>query len=146
VRGAVNKPGVYALPPGSRVQDALNAAGGTQTLADLSMLNLARKVADGEQLLIPTRPPSTPTAARIAADTPTSAPQTTPTGARLINLNTATLADLDTLPGIGPTLAQRILDYRAQYGSFKTTADIKKVRGIGDTLFEQIKDLITVGD
>lgn len=139
VRGAVNKPGVYTLPAGSRVQDALARAGDVLTNADTRTLNLARRVNDGEQIHVPTLgevtvPP--PTMAR-GAPTPTRL-------ASKININTATLAELDTLPGIGPAIAQRIIDYRTQNGDFKTIEEIKKVRGIGDALFNQIKDLITV--
>lgn len=141
VRGAVNKPGVYTLPVGSRVQDALARAGDVLTNADTRALNLARRVNDGEQIYVPMLGEATP------VPPPAPSGKSAPTATRApskININTATLAELDTLPGIGPAIAQRIIDYRTQNGDFKTIQDIKKVRGIGDALFNQIKDLITV--
>jgi competence protein ComEA len=132
VSGAVANPGVYSLPDGSRVADALNAAGGATAEADLSRINLAKHVSDAEQVHIP----------KIGEAAPTQAAPGVPSGK--ININTATAAELDQLPGIGPALAQRIIDYRTQNGPFKTIEDLKKVKGIGDALFEQIKDRITV--
>jgi competence protein ComEA len=143
VRGAVNKPGVYTLPLGSRVQDALILAGDVTSNADTRPLNLARKLNDGEQIYVLTLGEATPTVvATPGRGAQLNAPTRTPAGK--ININTATLAELDTLPGIGPAIAQRIIDYRTQNGNFKTIEDLKKVRGIGDALFNQIKDLITV--
>jgi competence protein ComEA len=143
VRGAVNKPGVYTLPLGSRVQDALTLAGDVTSSADTRPLNLARRLNDGEQIYVPLVGEATPTVvATPGRGVPSNAPTKIPGGK--INLNTATLAELDTLPGIGPAIAQRIIDYRAQNGDFKTIDDLKKVRGIGDALFNQIKDLIAV--
>jgi len=143
VRGAVAKPGVYALPLGSRLQDALTLAGNTLANAETRNLNLARRLNDGEQINIPTTAEATLTPAatpgRSSAATPTAK---LPTGK--ININTAGVEELDTLPGIGPSLAQRIVEYRAQNGLFKKIDDLKKVRGIGDALFEQIKELITM--
>lgn len=142
VRGAVSKPGVYTLPLGSRVQDALALAGDALNDADLRPLNLARKLNDGEQIYVSLVGEATPAPAPargVAARTPTLKP--TP---GLININTAAVAELDALPGIGPSLAQRIVDYRAQNGDFKKLDDLKKVRGIGDALFDQIKDAITI--
>jgi len=141
VRGAVNQPGVYALPVGSRVQDALARAGNVLVNADTRALNLARRVNDGEQIYVPTLGEATPIPPTVSSGK--SAPTATRALSK-ININTATLAELDTLPGIGPAIAQRIIDYRTQNGDFKTIEDIKKVRGIGDALFNQIKDLITV--
>ncbi len=142
VRGAIKQPGVYTLPLGSRVQDALALAGDALDTADTRPLNLARKLNDGEQLYVPARgeTPAAPIPATGKTSPTAAAPKTAPSK---INLNTATLAELDTLPGIGPAIAQRILDYRAQNGEFKKIEDVKKVRGIGDAMFEQIKDLIT---
>ena len=144
VRGAVNKPGVYTLPAGSRVQDALSSAGEVLSNADLRPLNLARKLNDGEQIYVAlvgeatAVPPPSSSAKSSAARTPTKAPLGT------ININTATVEELDALPGIGPAIAQRIVDYRTQYGDFKKIEDIKNVRGIGDALFNEMKDSITV--
>ncbi len=141
VRGAVNQPGVYALPVGSRVQDALARAGNVLVNADTRALNLARRVNDGEQIYVPMLGEATPVPP--TASSGKSAPTATRALSKL-NINTASLAELDTLPGIGPAIAQRIIDYRTQNGDFKTIEEIKKVRGIGDALFNQIKDLITV--
>lgn len=144
VRGAVSNPGVYTLPAGSRVQDALALAGDVLANADTRTLNLARKLNDGEQIYVPAQGEPTPilpasSSRSSSARTPTAA---MPTGK--ININTATLAELDMLPGVGATIAQRIIDYRTQNGDFKKLDDLKKVRGIGDALFNQIKDLITI--
>lgn len=146
VRGAVNKPGVYSLTAGSRVQDALALAGDVLANADTRTLNLARKLNDGEQIYVPQigeappAPASTVSSSRAgAARTPTAS---APIGK--INVNTATLDELDKLPGIGPSIAQRIIDYRTQNGEFKKIDDLKKVRGIGDALFDQIKDWVTL--
>jgi competence protein ComEA len=143
VRGAVAKPGVYTLAAGSRMQDALAQAGDVLANAETHNLNLARKLNDGEQIYVPTvgeatiPPPATP-----GKSTASSAATKTPLGK--INVNTATLEELDVLPGIGPAIAQRIIDYRNQNGAFKQIEDLKKVRGIGDALFSQIKDMVTV--
>jgi competence protein ComEA len=141
VRGAIAKPGVYTLPAGSRAQDVIALAGDLTSNAETRALNLARKVNDGEQLYIPAIGEATPTTVPVASKTTPSASKA-PTGK--ININTATIAELDTLPGIGPAIAQRIIEYRAQNGAFQKIEDLKKVRGIGDALFDQIKDLVTV--
>jgi competence protein ComEA len=150
VAGKVRKPGLIHLPPGARVADAVRAAGGAADGVDISLLNPARKVVDGELIVVGATPPpgaapahpggAAPggTAPRGAAPGP-AAPAGGP-----VNLNTATLADLDTLPGVGPVLAQRIIDRREQRGGFRTVADLRTVDGIGDSRFEQLKDLVTV--
>ena len=143
VTGAVAAPGVYALPAGSIVLDAIAAAGGPLPEADQNVLNLARLVRDGDQVAVPLR---------AAAGTPVegqavgvnSAPGVTPAAGLPLNLNTATTAELETLPGIGPTLAQTIVDYRAEHGPFATIESILDVPGIGEGKFEAIKDLVTV--
>ncbi len=139
VRGAINAPGVYALPLGSRVEDALTAAGNSLANADLSKLNLARKLADGELINVPAKGDAS--IANASPNAPTAATKS-PSGK--ININIATIAELDTLPGIGPAIAGNIVDYRTQNGLFKKIEDLKKVKGIGDVIFEQIKDRITV--
>ena len=133
VQGAVRTPGIYKLAPGSIVQDAVYAAGGLLPNGDPSRLNLAAPVADGQELRIPFQTP-TP-----AAGTPS--PAVTPAG-RKINLNIATLEELDSLPGIGPVLAQRILEYRETYGPFQSVDDLLHVKGIGSALLEEIRDLV----
>jgi competence protein ComEA len=136
VSGAVNKPDVYALPLNSIVKDAITAAGGATDEADLDRINLATKLADQMQVYVPRRgeaaPPSQGGSAPGAA-----------TGK--ININTASAEELDKLPGIGPSIAQAIIDYRTKNGLFKQIEDINDVKGIGDALFEKIKDQITVG-
>ncbi len=136
VRGAVANPGVYVLPTGSRVEDALAAAGNLLANADDSKLNRARVLKDGEQVSVPVK-------GAAPLPTPNSATNSQTTTGK-ININTAAQAELETLPGIGPTIARNILDYRAQNGAFKTSEELKKVRGIGDAIFERIKDRITV--
>ncbi len=168
VTGAVVNPGVYTLPRGSIVQDAISAAGGLTPRADTRALNLAQAVLDGDQINILALPPTatlTPTprptdtpAPTITVgpgtSTPTPAFTTTlapvPTSASvvtggLININTATLAELETLPRIGPAIAQRIIDYRTANGPFTSIEQIMNVKGIGPATFAQLKDLITVG-
>ena len=140
VAGKVRKPGLVRLATGARVADALTAAGGSDPGVDVAMLNLARKVVDGELILVGVTPsPGQPVATGPAPAVPGGAPAGGP-----VNLNTATLADLDGLPGVGPVLAQRILDARDAQGGFKSVGDLRKVNGIGDARFEQLKDLVTV--
>lgn len=144
VRGAVNKPGVYSLAVGSRVQDALAVAGDVLANADTRNLNLARKLNDGEQLYVPMQGEVVVAPTASSRSSTTSRTPTAPASTGKVNINTATLTELDTLPGIGASIAQRIIDYRTQNGDFKKVEDLKKVRGIGDALFEQIKDLIVL--
>src|SRR5215204_5191062 len=138
VAGKVRNPGVVRLPEGSRVLDAVQAAGGVETGVDLTVLNLARFVVDGEQVLVgvPVPADSAPTGAG-------GQPAGSSTGG-LVNLNTATLEQLDTLPGIGPTLAERILQWRQQHGRFSSVDELQEVSGIGPKTFEQLVGLATV--
>jgi competence protein ComEA len=139
VTGAVPRPGVYALAQGSRVQDAISAAGGFLAEAEKTGINLARALEDGEQLDIPYVEGASPVILEEPAVTEV------PSNAELININFASQAELESLPGIGPTTAQKIIQYREQNGSFLTTEDIINVPGIGPGTYERIKDLITVG-
>jgi competence protein ComEA len=137
VIGAVNKPDVYDLPIGSNVKDAIAAAGGTTSEADLDRINLALRLADQMQVRVPRKGEVVP---------PPSGGDSTPgSNDALININTATLEQLDILPGIGLSYAQAIIDYRTQNGPFKTIEEIKNVKHIGDSVFAKIKDRITVG-
>jgi competence protein ComEA len=129
VTGAVATPGLYSLPEGSRVNDAITAAGGFLENADKSTINLAAPVKDGDKIHIPELMPGLSIGG----------------SGLLVNINSATEPELENLPGIGPTLAQRIVDYRNQYGFFSTIDAIKNVPGIGDSIFGEIKNLITVG-
>lgn len=144
VSGAVRQPGVYALPPGSRVGAAVDAAGGFTAQAQGEGLNLAALLEDGARLEVPVRP----TAAESSSPGPasTAAPASTPSAGSKINLNSASQQELESLPRIGPALAQRILEYRQQYGPFTEIDEIKAVEGIGEGIFAEIKDLITVED
>jgi competence protein ComEA len=139
ITGAVPRPGVYALAQGARVQDAISAAGGFLADADKTGINLARALEDGEQLEIAYTAGSSP-----VIGTPIPAP-TAASGSELININTASQAELESLPGIGETTARKIIAYREANGPFATTEDIIKVSGVGTGTFERIKDLITVG-
>jgi competence protein ComEA len=132
VAGKVAHPGLRRLPAGSRVADALAAAGGPLPGADITSLNLARRLADGEQLLVgrPAPPPGANTADGAAG--PTSP----------VSLNSASLPQLDALPGVGPVLAQHILDFRNQHGGFATLQQLRQVPGIGDRKFATLKSLV----
>ncbi|HEX9384741.1 MAG TPA: ComEA family DNA-binding protein [Anaerolineales bacterium] len=138
ITGAVPRAGVYALPQGARVQDAISAAGGFLAEAEKSQINLAALLEDGEKLDIPYIEGALPI---LATPGPTVVAATT----ELVNINTASIAELDTLPGIGPTTAQKIIDYREQNGPFINAEDIINVSGIGPGTYERFKDLITVG-
>jgi competence protein ComEA len=144
VTGAVAAPGVYSLPPGSIVQDALAAAGGATARADLGLLNLAHRLQDGEQVLVPELSPTRAAVATGGAVPANSTSSVTPSSNNQININTATVAELVALPRVGPALAQRIVDYRATHGPFRAVEDIMQVKGIGPATFAQIKDLISV--
>ncbi|WP_285787132.1 helix-hairpin-helix domain-containing protein [Micromonospora sp. NBRC 101691] len=139
VAGRVRRPGLVRLPAGARVADAIEAAGGAQPGVDVALLNPARKVTDGELIVVGVTPPP-------GAGPPTAgaAPGAAGPAAGKVNLNTATVAQLDTLPGVGPVLAQRIVDHRDQQGGFRSVGDLRQVEGIGDARYEQLKDLVTV--
>jgi competence protein ComEA len=140
VEGKVKHPGLVRLPPGARIADAIAAAGGALPGTDLSFVNLAQKVVDGQLIVVGVAPP--PGAATGSAGG-TAGSAGAAAGAP-INLNSATEADLETLPGIGPALAQRIIDYRTQHGGFHSVDELRNVSGIGDAKFAEIKDLVTV--
>jgi competence protein ComEA len=143
VSGAVANPGVYALAWDSRVDQAISAAGGAAAAADLIQVNLAQRLYDGEQVHVPARGEILPPQLSLQLAGKTGTPQP-PSAERRINVNTANGNELEALPGIGPALAQRILDYRQANGPFARPEDIKKVKGIGDSIFGQIEELITV--
>ncbi|MET7423085.1 ComEA family DNA-binding protein [Dactylosporangium sp. NPDC005555] len=137
VNGKVQRPGLVELPAGARVADAIAAAGGALPGADLTGLNLARKVVDGE--MIPVGVPAPPGAAGAPGRGSGGGG-----GGGPVNLNTATIAELQTLPGIGEVLAQRIIEYRDRHGGFRAVTDLRQVEGIGDAKFAQLKDRVTV--
>jgi competence protein ComEA len=141
VTGAVPRPGVYALPEGSRVQDAIAAAGGFLAEAQRAEINLAAFLLDGEKLDIPFAEGGSP-----VLPTPVENNPVLPgTSTELIDINTASQSELMTLPSIGETNSQRIIEYREQNGPFVSIEDIINVSGIGPGIYERIKDLITVG-
>ncbi|MFF0409567.1 helix-hairpin-helix domain-containing protein [Kitasatospora sp. NPDC004745] len=138
VGGRVHLPGLHTLPGGSRVADALKAAGGPQPETDTHNLNLARVLTDGEQILV---------GESALAPAPAAGPGglPTPAGPRPpVSLNRATLEQLDTLPGVGPTLAQRILAYRTSHGSFRSLDQLRQVSGIGARTFAELRPLLTL--
>ena len=129
VVGAVRRPGLYRLPQGSRIADAVQRAAGATHSADLSLINLAAPLADGMQVVVPAR-------ARAAAGEDASADG----AAGPIHLNTATLEELDTLPGVGPVTAQKILDYRQQHGAFASIDELDAIPGIGPARLDQLRE------
>lgn len=135
VLGEVNAPGVVSVPDGARLADVAAAAGGFTTSADLSVLNLAGRVGDGEQVRIPS----------INDDPASSEPQTVASGT-LLNLNTATAPELDELPGIGEVLADRIVAYREEQGPLRSVDDLSRVEGISTRMVDELRPLVTVDD
>lgn len=136
VAGRVRHPGVYRLPAGSRVEDALRAAGGARPGVNLSSLNLAAIVTDGEQI---------PVGIRVAAGgQPAGSTDAAAAAAGPVDLNTATLEQLETLPGVGPVLGQRILDWRTTHGGFASVDQLDDVPGIGSTRLTELTPLVTV--
>ena len=139
VAGAVRRPGLVQLRAGARVADAVAAAGGPARNAELASVNLARPLVDGEQLVVLARGHGPAVVAPPAAGGTGAGPSGGP-----IDLNSATLEQLDSLPGVGPVLAQRILDWRAQHGRFGSTDELREVSGIGEATFADIKPLVRV--
>lgn len=133
VAGAVASPGLYDVPLGSRISDALAAAGGPSQDANLDELNLAAKVTDGQKILVPGAPQPVD---GVNANTPVASPQT-------VNVNTATVAELETLPGVGPALAARIIEYRRKNGPFSSLEELDEVEGIGPGKLEHLEDRVT---
>ncbi|MFV0458545.1 MAG: helix-hairpin-helix domain-containing protein [Actinomycetales bacterium] len=152
VVGAVQNPGVVQVSAGARVTDAVAAAGGALPEADLAAINLARQVVDGEQVMVPTPGQVVPVApaagAGVGAVGPGSGAGSSGAGAPaesgVVNVNTASAAELDELPGIGPVLAGRIVEWRTQNGPFASVDELRDVSGIGDRLLEQLRDRVSV--
>jgi competence protein ComEA len=138
VAGAVRDPGVYRLPADARVDDAVARAGGATRRADLGGLNLAAKVEDGRQVLVPERAPS-----GGATAGPVAAPSE-PAEGQPLNLNTATLEQLDTLSGIGPLTAQKILDFREEQGGFSSVEELGEIPGIGEKRLASLREEVTL--
>ncbi len=145
ITGAVKQPGVYTLPEGSRIKDAIEQAQGLQENADIEGINLAYIMEDSMQITIPRKQenavePQT----HITTEPSTNTKSTKETTTQKININTATEEQLQTLSGIGSTTAKKIIQYRKANGNFKTIEDIKNVNGIGDSKYSKIKDKICV--
>lgn len=138
VSGAVNRPGLVGLPAGSRAADAVNACGGLLPTADEKAVNLAQPLKDGVQLRIPEKGAAGSNAGSAAANGAAGAAD------GRVNINTADEKALDTLPGIGPAMARRILDYRQTNGSFQSIEELKKVKGIGEAKFAKLKDKVSL--
>jgi competence protein ComEA len=139
VAGAVRRPGVYRMRPGDRIDDAVRRAGGATRRADLRAVNLAAKVEDGRQVLVPERASTAPAAS--AAAPPSAGASPGAPGAPL-SLNTATLEQLDTLPGVGPATAEKILAYREDHGGFGSVEELGQVPGIGEKRLAALRDLV----
>jgi len=143
VTGAVQHPGVYKIPRDGRLVDAIQQAGGFQEGADLTQVNLAEKVEDGAQIVIPGGK-DVPTPQLVIGGSGILVTPTPPAG-QLVNINTAGVELLEQLPGIGPTTAQKIVEYRTENGPFTRVDDLLKIPGIGPSTMDQIRGLITVG-
>ena len=134
VVGAVRRPGLYTLRRGKRIADAVARAGGATPKADLSLVNLAAPIADGQQIVVPRR--------ALAANQAATGTESAGTTAGPVHLNTASLEELDSLPGVGPVTAQKILDYRQKHGAFSSVDDLDAIPGIGPARLEQLRDLV----
>jgi competence protein ComEA len=133
VVGAVRRPGLYRLSQGARIADVLARAGGATAKAQLELVNLAAPVSDGEQIVVPRRGAVAPSAGGGGAPGLQAGP---------VHLNTATLEQLDGLPGVGPVTAQKILDYRQEHGAFASVDELDAIPGIGPARLEQLRDLV----
>jgi competence protein ComEA len=138
ISGEIKIPGLYSLPVNSRLEDAIDLAGGLSTDADLSRINRAEILHDGDKIVIPQKNSAgnsiNPT---LTSSSDASSP---------ININSADLSTLQQLPGIGPAKAQDIIDYRNEHGNFQNIEQLMEVPGIGDSIFQEIKDLITISN
>jgi competence protein ComEA len=137
VIGRVAHPGLIRLPEGTRVADALGAVGGALPGTDLMGLNIARRLSDGEQLLVGVAPPPGQPADGVASGSSVAT-------SRMVDLNAATREQLDALPGVGPVTAQRILDWRVEHGRFTSVDQLREVGGMGQARLARIKDLVRV--
>jgi competence protein ComEA len=144
VSGAVAQPDVYALPPGSIMEAAVEAAGGLA--ADAGPINLAAPLRDGMQVHVPTRAEVSATPPPLSGPEPAGTASGDDGAAALVDINAASGAELETLPGIGPSTAQKIIDYREENGRFPTIDAIMEVSGIGPATFADLEPLITVGE
>ena len=144
VAGEVTRPGVYRLRGSDRVKDAVDLAGGGTRRADLDGLNLAAKVEDGRQIVVPRRGATAPAEAAAPASGGAAAAGGAGPPSAPINLNTATAEQLDTLDGVGPTTARKIIDYREQHGGFGSVNELDRIPGIGEKRMAALRDHVTV--
>ena len=148
VTGAVNQPGVVDVPSNARVADAVNACGGLLPTADAEKINMAQTLKDGQQIRVPEKGAKATKTASANADSTKAGGAKVSAGDsssdELVNINTADEAELDKLPGVGPSTAQKIIEYRETEGQFASPEDIMKVKGIGKAKHEKMKDRITV--
>jgi competence protein ComEA len=148
VCGAVRRPGVVRLPEGARVADAIDLAGGATGRAELSAVNLAAKVVDGQQIVVPERgavaAPAAATPAAASAGSAGAGGAAPAAPGALVNINTASLQELESLSGVGPSTAQKIIDYRTANGGFSSIEQLMEVPGIGDAKFAAVKDSVTI--
>jgi competence protein ComEA len=140
VTGAVEHPDVYLLAPQSIVKDAIRAAGGPTEEADMERINLAVELSDQQHVYVPRKGEDEAAAVSPGDEVPSSSGVT---GSK-VNINRASISELDTLPGVGPAIAQRIVDYRTEHGDFSTIEDLMNVKGIGPATFAKLEDQITV--
>ena len=144
VTGAVNQPGVVTVASGARVADAVNACGGLSPEADGDAINMAQALKDGQQVRVPAKGAQKAATGADASKSAGSAGNASADAGGLVNINTADEKALDTLPGVGPATAQKIIEYRETEGAFQSPEDIMKVRGIGKAKYEKMKDKITI--
>ena len=137
VAGAVRKPGVFEFAPGDRVIDAVERAGGALDVADLTLLNLAAPLTDGQQILVPKKGAAPPSGAPVVGGVPGGS-------TTLVNINTADEATLETLNGVGPVLAAAIMQYRTEHGPFASVDQLDEVSGIGPATLEDLRSQVTV--
>ena len=142
VAGAVNRPGVVQLAEGARAKDAVDACGGFLPTADTNGVNLAQKLKDGMQVTVPEKSPQGAAVQGAAGGAQAGAAKPLPEG--MVNINTADEKELDKLPGVGPAMAKRIVEYRTENGAFQAPEEIKRVKGIGDAKYEKMKDKIAL--
>ena len=143
VVGEVRRPGLYRLRDGARIADAVHRAGGALRDADLAAVNLAAPLVDGVQVVVPARVAQAPGSPSPPSSGAGSAGGSTGAAGPLVSLSSATVEELDQLPGVGPITAQKIVDYRAEHGPFASVDDLDAVPGIGPTRIEQLRDLVT---
>ena len=142
VAGAVNHPGVVQLAEGARAKDAVDACGGFLPTADTNGVNLAQKLKDGVQITVPEKSPQGTAVQGAAAGAQAGTAKPLPEG--MVNINTADEKELDKLPGVGPAMAKRIVEYRTENGAFQAPEEIKRVKGIGDAKYAKMKDKIAL--